>query len=350
MRPWGMRSFLLMPLVLLTACAQRPFLETGECLASFGAGANIATCSVPGWEGRDYDLVLPEAYEPDSKVPVVIAFHGGGGNRAGAAKTTCSTGKVSDRNCLHAHAQANGYAVVFPDGTSSKPEKIRTWNAGGGVDNWRCTSGDACTQDVDDMAYLDALLEDLEGRVRVDQDRIHATGLSNGGAISHRFACERADRVASIVAIGGAMQLTTSHECAPSEPVAVMQVHGTADPAWRYEGGVPDTVITGQADKEHVSVERTMDEWAEILECSDEDPEVMNLADPETDGTSTTRHAWQGCQADLVHLEVTGGGHAWPDGWQYFNEKTIGPVVRDWGNELIWEFLKDHPKSDLTPD
>ena len=338
-----------LPLLALSACKPRSFLETGPCEETFAAGASTSTCSVPDWAGRDYDLVLPDAYDPAEGVPLVLAFHGGGGDRAGAAMTTCSTGRDTDRSCLHTYAQENGFAVVFPDGTRSRgSKKLRTWNAGGGVDDWRCASGYACEQDVDDMAYVDALLEDLQGRIHLDPDRIHATGLSNGGAISHRLACERSEVFASIVPIGGAMQLTTSDECAPTEPVAVMHVHGTADPAWKYEGGEPDTALVGQPGKEHVSVARTMDEWAAILGCDDTEPDLFALADPENDGTSTLRHTWQGCEADLVHLEVVGGGHAWPDGHQYLSEATIGPVPRDWGNELIWEFFQAHPKGALS--
>lgn len=347
-------SLVLLPVLsaaLLAGCGQRDFLGTGPCQETFGAGPATSTCPVPGWEGRDYDLVLPEDYDPAVPVPVVLAFHGGGSNRAGAAMTTCSQGRRTDRSCLHTHARANGYAVVFPDGTSSRGlEKSRTWNAGGGTGDWRCTAGRACEEDVDDMAWFDALMADLEGRVSVDPDRIHATGLSNGGAISHRLACERAERIASIAPVGGAMQLTTSDECAPSEPVAVMHIHGTEDPAWRYEGGPSDLKAIGQVGKEHVSVQRTLDEWAVILGCDEEAPATLTLADPEDDGTITVKHSYSGCAADLVHLEVQGGGHTWPDGHQYLSEETVGPVWRDWGNEVLWEFFEAHPKGALTAD
>ncbi|MBW2256514.1 MAG: hypothetical protein JRI25_18225, partial [Deltaproteobacteria bacterium] len=313
------------------------FLETGPCEDVF-EGPAIATCPVPGWERREYDLVLPADYDGTTAIPVVLALHGGGGNKEGAARVTCASGEPDDTSCLHQHAQANGYAVVFPDGTSGRLiRRVRTWNAGGGVDEWRCTSGRACEEDVDDIAYFEALLDDLEERVAVDVDRVYATGLSNGAAMSHRLACELSERIAAVAPVGGAMQLTVAAPCAPSRPVAVLQVHGTEDPCWTYQGG-PSECPIGQLDLSLVGVERTLTEWAELLGC-DPGPVEGDLPDPEEDGTRTTRMRWNGCSAEFEHLKIGGGGHAWPDGYAYLKERTIGVVPRDWGNEVIWAFL-----------
>ena len=103
-------------LTLALACAPRPFLDAGECLDSFD-GPAIAACQLSDWPDRDYDLVLPDSYDGSTPVPLLLAIHGGGGNRRGAAKTTCSDGKADDASCLHRHAQASGYAVAFPDGS-----------------------------------------------------------------------------------------------------------------------------------------------------------------------------------------------------------------------------------------
>lgn len=330
---------------LSMACGTPDFFETGPCENSFSAAA-IATCSVPGFDGRDYDLVLPDAYDPDTPVPLVIAIHGGGGNRQSQEKTSCSAGEVDDASCMHALARERGYAVVFPDGTSAKlAKKLRTWNAGGGTGDWRCTSGRACEEDVDDVAYFSALLDDVGSRVNVDPNRVFATGLSNGGAMSHRLACELSDRIVAIAAVGGAMQLTTSDVCEPTQPVGVLHIHGTEDPCWRYGGGVPDCP-TGQRDLAHVSVDRTMSEWSVILGC-DEEPTTDTLKDTHNDGTETNRHTWAGCTAALEHLEIEGGGHTWPDGHQYLGEATIGPVPRDFGSEVILDFFDANPRQAL---
>jgi polyhydroxybutyrate depolymerase len=246
---------------------------------------------------------------------------------------------------MHTMARERGYAIVFPDGTAGELlSKLRTWNAGGGVDDWRCVSGDACERGIDDIAYVRALIEDVSARISVDEARIFVTGLSNGGAMSHRLACEASDVIAAIAPIGGGLQRTVEVPCAPSRPVPVLQIHGTADTCWRYEGGEPDCVggITGQPGKRHVSVQRTLDDWAAVNGCAGATEETA-IEDRADDGTSTTRVTYLGCAADLEHLRIEGGGHTWPMGDQYLAARTIGPVTLDWGNELLFEWFDAHP-------
>ncbi len=342
------RLALLLPLGFTLACgAGARRLDTGPCETWFD-GPATATCSVPGHDDRDYDLVLPDGYDGSRPIPVVLAFHGGGGNRAGAARTTCPSGDVREPECLHELGKAVGFAVVYPDGVpGSVLRESRTWNAGGGKGRWRCTSGRACEEGFDDVAYVRDLLDGLEGRVAVDPDRVYATGLSNGGAIAHRLACEASDRIAAVAPIGGALQLTTSDVCEPERPVPVLHIHGTEDPCWRYGGGAPDCP-TGQKGLEHVSVERTLDEWAAINGCEGE-PVGETLLDREDDGTTTERLVWPGCDAALEHLRVDGGGHTWPDGWQYLGAGVVGEVERDWGNEQIWAFFEAHTMAEVAP-
>ncbi|MCB9779284.1 MAG: hypothetical protein H6742_12025 [Alphaproteobacteria bacterium] len=333
-----MRSIFPLVSCLLVGCAPASFFDTGPCAAAPGAGDQV-TCDVPGFEHRPYDLLLPDDYDGETPVPVLVALHGGGGNKRNAAQTTCATGQRDDPGCLHAVALARGYALVLPSGTGSKlAPDVRTWNAGGGVGQWRCASGRACEEGIDDVAYFDGLLDDLEGRVAVGD--VFLTGLSNGGAMTHRLACERSERLTAVAPIAGAMQLTTSDSCAPTDPVPLLHIHGTEDPCWRYDGGAPDCP-TGQKGLEHVSVERTLDEWAALLGCSS-GHSVSSLPDTEGDGTKTERWDFDDCAVELSHLRIVGGGHAWPDGYQYLRERTIGRVPRDWGNDVLLDWFDAH--------
>jgi polyhydroxybutyrate depolymerase len=79
------------------------------------------------------------------------------------------------------------------------------------------------------------MLDHLVAWLNIDTGRVYFTGLSNGGAMSHRIACELSDRVTAIAAVGGANQFSTAAPCDPQLPVAVMQIHGTEDPCWTYE-------------------------------------------------------------------------------------------------------------------
>lgn len=343
MRVWAKFSLVVLGIGLLASCGRK--LETGACQETFEEGAT-ATCQLDSWAERPYDLVLPDDYDPEVPVPLVVAVHGGGGNSQAAIRTTCPDGNVDNEECLHNLANREGFAVAYPNGTPARlAGGIRTWNAGGDGDAWRCTSGRACEEGVDDIAYMSDLLDDIEARVNVNTDRVYFTGLSNGAAMSYAAACEISDRITAIVPVGGAMQWTTTNDCRPARPVPVMHIHGTDDPAWQYEGG-PSEAVDNQGDAEHVSVERTLAEWEQINGCGSEvrHEELEDTAP--LDLSTTTRIEWQGCDADLVHIKIEGGGHTWPNGYQYLSRSRIGPVSRDWGNELIWEFMRQQSLAD----
>ncbi len=326
-------------LAVVTGCAR---LKTQPCAETASAGSAM-TCQVAGYDDRSYDVLVPDGYDGEP-VPVLLVLHGGGGNRYGALRGACPDADLDDPECLHLRALARGFAVVAPDGTKGAVGNFRTWNSGGGVDNYRCTSGLACEKDVDDVGYVRDLIADVAGRLNVDRARVFATGISNGGAMSHRLGCELSDEVAAIAPIGGAMQLTVSHECAPERAVPVLHVHGSEDPCWRFEGGVPEcsSWIVGQPGKEHVPVRRSMDEWAAINSCEGE-PVETSLPDTTEDGTTSVLLTWPGCDADTELLRIDGGGHTWPRGWQYLSEDTIGRVPQDWGNDLLLDWFEAHP-------
>ncbi len=327
-------------ILLATACV------TPRAPALGDAGALVAgshgTWSVPGWDDRDYILHLPPAYDPGTPVPVVLGFHGGGGDKEGFDRSTCPEGERGSELCLLGVADREGFAVVIPDGVDAPGVRKRSWNAGGGEDGWRCVGGLACASGSDDVAYVDDLLAEVARAVRVDADRIYATGMSNGGAMSHRLACERADVFAAVAPVAGANQAGGFPGCAPSAPVPILHQHGTADPCWGWDGGT--TLDLCEADGVFRAVEDSFAEWRAHNGCTGTVEEVM--PDEVDDGTTSTRIAGTGCAADTVLVRIDGGGHAWPGGWPYFGESLIGKVPRDFsGTEQIWAFFEAHPRS-----
>lgn len=299
------------------------------------------TFRVPGWRDRDYLLHLPPGYDGTTELPLVLAFHGGGGKKEGFDRSTCPEGDVDSDGCMFALADALGFIVVAPDGVDAQGVRGRSWNAGGGEEGWRCVGGVACEGGSDDVAYVDALLDELHRALWVDEARVYATGISNGGGMSHRLACERAEVFAAIAPIAGANQALGWPGCEPARAVPVLHIHGTEDPCWKYGGGPGEGLCSNEEGGDFMDVETSMEAWFQANGCSGTTETA--LSDAADDGTTVTRVEGQGCAADTVLLRVEGGGHTWPRGWQYLKEARIGRVSQELsGAEAALTFFSEH--------
>ena len=142
-------------------------------------------------------------------------------------------------------AEARGFLYCYPDGTIDRWGN-RFWNA-----------TDACCDfgntGVDDAGYLRALIEEIARRFAVDRKRIYLVGHSNGGFMAYRMACQSADLIAGIASLAGTTFLDPSR-CAPSEPVNILHIHGTADDidSLRWWRPAPVAAVPG----EYASVSR----------------------------------------------------------------------------------------------
>jgi len=339
-----MRRLVLVGLVLLAlpACA-RATRAPARTDADRLVGASEGTYLVPGWDDRDYILHLPPSYDGTTVIPVVFGFHGGGGRKSGFVRTGCLGGDESSPNCLSAVADREGFALVMADGVDAPGLRGRSWNAGGGRDGFRCVGGEACATASNDVAYFDALLAEVRRAIAVDDTRIYATGISNGGAISHRLACERADVIAAIAPGGGPNQAPPFPGLAPARAVPVLHIHGTEDPCWGYDGSILEETCDDGTGGVFVDVDASMDGWRDRNGCTGTTEEA--LPDTASDGTSSTVIRGVGCAADTVHVRVEGGGHTWPGGWQYLDEERVGRVSTDFdANDMIWRFFEEHSR------
>ena len=110
----------------------------------------------------------------------------------------------------------------------ASPGGIRTWNAG-------TCCGYAVSSNVDDAGFVRDLIDRLEANACVDRRRVYAAGMSNGAELSHRLACDLADRIRAIGPVAG-VDVTTA--CAPARAVPMLEVHGTADQNVPFDGGL----------------------------------------------------------------------------------------------------------------
>lgn len=266
-----------------------------------------------GGMDRTYMLHVP-AGDP---VGLVLSLHGGGGT--GIAQRGL-TG-------FDAVADAHNLLVVYPDGYE------KSWADGRGA-------SPADRHHVDDVAFLVGLVTKLQNDYRVAPGHVFVTGMSNGGFMSNRLACDRADVFAAVAPVAGTLGVGVA--CNPSRPVSVWAAHGTADPLVPFKGGA----VRGRGGLSHaVSAEAMVDKWRKADGCQG-DPSMELLPDAR-DGTVVHRFDSTSCAAstEVVFYRIDKGGHTWPGGKQYLPAAVIGPTTHTLdGSEAIAEFFLSHAR------
>lgn len=272
---------------------------------------------------RRYRAHLPLKYDEAKPTPVVVVFHGGGGNPESMARLTG----------MNAKSDEVGFIVVYPYGSGTDPDRGLSFNGG------ECC-GYAMFQKVDDVGFTRAILDDLAKVANVDTNRVFATGLSNGGIMSHYVASELSDRIAAVAPIGGPLMMSRLNA---ERAVPVMHFHGTADELAPFKGGYGKGPTGGKGVTDFRSVEHTIQSWVKNNGCNTE-PTVVPLPDNADDGMKSTRKTWGGGKdgSEVVLIEIEGGGHTWP-GMKPLVEM-LGPSTLDISaNDLMWEFFQKHP-------
>lgn len=303
----------LLCLLSLTGCGRMAERRATPPPATLSPGDTTRALTHDGRE-RSYLVHVPPGYDPAQPTPVVLVFHGGGGH---AENVRMMTG-------FDAIADAEGFIVVYPNGTGRLPDRLLTWNGG------RCCAY-ALEQNVDDVGFVRALLADLETLANVDARRIYATGMSNGAIMSYRLACELADVIAAIGPVAATQNLDA---CAPSRPVPVLHIHGDADRHAPYNGGVGAESLVGIP---FAPVETTIAFWVQYNGCK---------ATPQITQSGSIRHTvYSGCQhnAAVELYTVVGGGHAWPGGepgWRGGD----APTSELNASQVLWDFFAAHPQ------
>jgi len=289
-----------------------------------GPGTHTRSLRV-GDRDRKYRIYIPKSYNDDKATPVVLVFHGGGGDPDGMMKL-CG---------MNAKADLAGFIVVYPFGTGRFGDRLLSFNGG------ECC-GYAQDNNVDDVGFVRALLDDVASVASVDADRVFATGLSNGGIMAHYLASELSDRIAAIAPVGGPLMLEKPRN---SRAVPVMHFHGTKDEFAPIEGGFGKGFLGRNGITAFRSVEHTMQTWVKANGCRTE-PETVKLPDKAADGMLVTRKTWTGGRkgSEVVLIEIEGGGHTWPG--QRPVVARLGDSTMDISaNDLMWEFFQRHPRT-----
>jgi polyhydroxybutyrate depolymerase len=297
--------------------------EAGACVGDYVPGdyppaVDDATAwlEISGVTGqpnpRQYKVHVPPSYDCRVPTPLLFCIHGLMQNgvmfcvNGAAGKTSGAKGFVDKSN-------EAGFILVMPTGANN------AWNGAGCCGN----------ANLDDVALFKALVTEVSKHANVDQKRIYATGLSNGGYMSYRLGCEAADVFTAVAPGSGGL---SGQACTPSRPIPVLDIHGDADGIVPYSQQAP-----------------SMDAVAKGDGC-------MTTTTPATVpgmGGDTTCVTRTGCPngVEVTSCTVKGGGHVW------FGDPTCGTGAPGVGcaivgansnylnnTDAVWEFLKRFSK------
>ena len=298
----GVVTAALLVAVVTAACgsttAPAPHSPSGPlagtaCMRPASPGARALTIT-SGGRARTAAVHVPPRLRGGRPAPLLLVIHGAGG-------TGPSFEGYSKFSTL---ADRKGFIAVYPTAID------RFWTV------------NAHSNGPDDVRFVSDLLDRLERDLCVDRDRVFATGLSNGGGMTARLACQLSDRIAAAAPVAGGYGALPT--CRPVRPVPVLEMHGDADPVVPYGGSGPGSPESARG---YVAG------WVARDGCAPR-PAARRLA------RTAVRLEWRGCRAGsaVTHVRIEGGGHDIPG----VTPRTSPPGAI-FGPGEIWSFLQAHP-------
>jgi poly(3-hydroxybutyrate) depolymerase len=255
--------------------------ESAGCSANrLNPGDSKRTINVNG-QTRSYFLHVPRSYTGATAVPLIVDYHGHGGNGEGEKNGSGFAGQ----------AETSGFIVAYPDGLGGNWD----YHVGGGVN---------------DLGFSKAIIKDLGDEGCIDTNRVYAAGFSQGGGMSYGVACYDADAFAAVVS--SSFDLYDGQQCNPARPISVLSFRGTNDPLAKYDGS-PGF----QPDGPFVGAKETLKRWAAINHCS-------GSPSMDSSGCETYTDCDGGTQVGLCTIQ--GGGHLSGDprtSWDFLKQFSL---------------------------
>ena len=300
-------------------------LNFNACVPSRGLNTNDPTHKME-FDGRErsYIVHLPPKEKMNGPLPLLFHLHGGGGTAKGTPGLTFGR--------FNTLANRDGFIVVYPNAIN------KNWNDGRKLENvlaWK--------EDIDDVGFITAIVDELNQKHNIDSTRIFTTGMSNGGFMSSRLLCDRANIFRGGAILTASLSKDYLSQCKPEKPMAIMVMNGTDDPLVPYNGG--QVMVFRKTRGEIVSTDEYVAFWKDKNDC-EVNQDKVDLPDIADDGTTVSVSKYSDCKEEgaLVLYTVDGGGHTWPGGKQYLGERWIGKTNRDIvACDVIWDFFKTLP-------
>ena len=258
---------------------------------------------------RSYILYVPASYSTNIETPLVLNLHGYSSN----------AGQQMIYSNFYPIADEEGFILVHPEGTTDL-NGFQFWNSGE-------------LSEVDDVGFLSTLIDQIALEFNINLNRVYSMGMSNGGFMSYRLACELSDKIAAIASVTGSMSTNQITSCNPDRPVPVMQIHGTADPTVLYDG---NNLLSIE------SIDNVISFWVNFNNCNTV-PNFNNIPDINLLDLCTAEHyIYQNGTNDssVEFYKIINGGHTWPGA---LIPLTANNTNQDFNaSEKIWDFFNQY--------
>lgn len=266
---------------------------------------------------RMYKIHVPKSYNSEYPTPVLFVFHGGGGDM-GFQSTEKYYKQISK-------SEESGVIAIFPNGYSKfQSGKFATWNAG------KCC-GDARNKNVDDVDFIKELIQKVSSQLNIDKNRVFATGMSNGGMLSYRLACELSGLFKGVAAVAGT---DNTLECIPKNPISILHIHAQDDDNVLFFGGHGNGVKDKTKVTKFNSVPATISKWIKLNGCHEKPKRILEKSGAYCDKYLSCKNNTE------VQLCVTEkGGHSWPGGEKVMGGGKTSKAIS--ANDIIWDFFKN---------
>ncbi len=253
---------------------------------------------------RNSTVYLPSGFNAQNQYPLVFNLHG----------YTSSAAQQMPYSTMNNVADTAKFIVCYPDGIAN------AWNPG-------FTGVYGTGQD--DVGFISKLIDTLIALYNVNPNKVYSCGMSMGGYMSSRLACDLENRIAAIAGVTGLIADSAAFYCTLSRKVPAMYIHGTADNVVSYNGFLNS-----------YGVEKTINFWRGKNGCTSISDTVNIPNTSLLDNCTAERISYKTCDegAEVVLIKITNGGHTWPGG--LIDIPSNGNTNRDFNaSATIWNFF-----------
>ncbi|WP_242935282.1 alpha/beta hydrolase family esterase [Leptospira kobayashii] len=280
---------------------------------------------------RSFRYLLPGEYKKNS-LPLIFVLHGGGGSSEAMIYLTRLSEKVDQ----------DRFIVVYPEGFANR------WNDGRGIKHSITDQ-----KNTEDVLFFRDMVTYFKKNYQIDESRIHVVGLSNGGFMAQRLACEAPDIFASSFSVAATTSKFLSQNCTLNGPLSIGFIFGKKDDIIPYNGGTIYIPKNPSNDKdrigagESISFQDSLKFWSEKLQCTSENKRYIQGLKPKIN-KDIIRYDYESANSSLKlrAFLLENGGHIWPHGFFYHNDKKYGYLSEDLdASSAVLDFFKETPKT-----